>query len=533
MSIRVSNLTYRLPNQDILFSDISFSIPAGSKCAIVGNNGTGKSTLLNILSDLCHRSTGEIECADAYLLPQHYGQYDGLTVAQCLMIEDKYNALKAILSGDVSERNFDILQDDWGLEERISDAFRKWGIPHICLDSQMSQLSGGEKTKVFLSGIDIHHSSVILMDEPTNHLDYESREQLLRYISESNATILVASHDRTLLNSIDSILHLTRQGIRLYPMKYDEFHLLYQQECDAVSRHLDAKQRDLGKAKRQARECAERQQKRLSRGSKLSDSKCLARISKGNLKNKSEITCSNIAKVHTDRIDDINRKIDELKNLVPEESRIKINFSSSHLHKGKVLVELKAVNFNYADSNPLWRECVNLTIRSGDRIQVIGKNGQGKTTLLKLITGELRPTSGTISRAEYISYLYLDQEYRFINNDMTVLEQLASGSVDMPEHELKIRLHRFLFPKSTWDRKCSSLSGGEKMRLAICTLMSRESAPDIIIVDEPTNNIDIANMEILARTLREYEGTLIAISHDKTFISDIRIHLSFDFSAIS
>ena len=113
--------------------------------------------------------------------------------------------------------------------------------------------------------------------------------------------------------------------------------------------------------------------------------------------------------MHTDRIDDINRKIDELKNLVPEESRIKINFSSSHLHKGKVLVELKAVNFNYADSNPLWRECVNLTIRSGDRIQVIGKNGQGKTTLLKLITGELRPTSGTISRAEYISYLYLDK----------------------------------------------------------------------------------------------------------------------------
>ncbi|MCM1313512.1 MAG: ATP-binding cassette domain-containing protein [Bacteroides sp.] len=460
MSIRVSNLTYLLPNQDSLFSDISFSIPGGCKCAAVGNNGTGKSTLLNILSGLCHRSSGEIECTDAYLVPQHYGQYDGLTVAQSLLVEEKYRALKAILLGDASERNFDILQDDWELEERISAAFRNWGISHICLDSQMSRLSGGEKTKVFLSGIDIHHPAVVLMDEPTNHLDYESREQLLQYISESSATVLVASHDRMLLNSINFILHLTRQGIRYYPMKYDEFHQLYQQERDAIIRSLDAKQRDWRKAKRQARECVERQQKRLARGSKLSDSKCLARISKGNLKNKSEVTASNIAKVQADRIDAINREIDELQNLVPEESRIKINVSSSNLHKGKVFVELKAVNFNYADSNPLWRECVNLTIRSGDRIHIIGKNGQGKTTLLKLITGELNPTSGTIFRADAVSYTYLDQEYKFINNDMTVLEQLASGAVNMPEHELKNRLHQFLFPKHTWDRKCSALSGG-------------------------------------------------------------------------
>ncbi len=533
MSIRVSNLTYRLPNQDALLSDISFSIPDGSKCAIVGNNGTGKTTLLNILSGLCLHSSGEIECTDAYLVPQHHGQYDGLTVAQSLLIEDKYRALKAILSGNASERNFDILQDDWELEERIAAAFQNWDIPYVSLDSQMSQLSGGEKTKVFLSGIDIHHPAVILMDEPTNHLDYESREHLLSYISGANVTILMASHDRILLNSVDAILHLSRQCVRYYPMKYDEFHQLYQQECDAISRHLDAKQRDLGKAKRQARECAERQQKRLARGSKLSDSKCLARIAKGNLKNKSEITASNIAKVQTGRIAAINMEIDELKNLVPEESRIKINVSSSNLHKGKVLVELNSVNFNYTDSNPLWQEDINLTILSGDRLHITGKNGQGKTTLLKLITGELNPTTGTIFKADSLSCIYLDQEYGFIDNDKTVLEQLASEAGNMAEHELKIRLHRFLFPTHTWERKCSALSGGEKMRLAICSLMARDSAPNIIIVDEPTNNIDIANMEILAETLRNYQGTLIAISHDMAFISDIELQSSFDLSAIS
>lgn len=533
MSIRVSNLTYRLPNQDTLLSDIAFSIPDGCKCAIVGNNGTGKSTLLNILSGQCLCSSGDIECAGAYLVPQHYGQYDGMTVAETLHIEDKYRAFKAILSGDASERNFEILQDDWELEARVAAAFRTWGIPYISLDTQFSQLSGGEKTKVFLSGIAIHNPDVILMDEPTNHLDVEGREQLLGFISESNVTILVASHDRTLLNGIDSILHLTRQGIKYYPMKYDEFYQLYQQECDAISRHLDAKQRDLGKAKRQARECAERQQKRFSRGAKLSESKCLARISKGGLKNKSENTASNIDKVQAERIETINREIDELKSLVPEEACIKINVASSNLHKGKVLVELNSVNFNYAGSDPLWRECINLTIRSGDRIRITGRNGHGKTTLLKLISGELNPTSGTIFRADSISCIYLDQEYKFINDEKTVLEQLASETVNMPEHELKIRLHRFLFPAHTWDKKCSALSGGEKMRLAICSLMVRDSAPDIIILDEPTNNIDIANMEILAQTLRDYQGTLIAISHDLAFISDIQVQSTLDLSALS
>ena len=133
-------------------------------------------------------------------MPQHYGQYDGMTVAETLHIEDKYRAFKAILSGDASERNFEILQDDWELEARVAAAFRTWGIPYISLDTQFSQLSGGEKTKVFLSGIAIHNPDVILMDEPTNHLDVEGREQLLGFISESNVTILVASHDLSLIH---------------------------------------------------------------------------------------------------------------------------------------------------------------------------------------------------------------------------------------------------------------------------------------------------------------------------------------------
>lgn len=133
MSIQVNNLTYQLPNQDTLFSNISFSISAGHKYAIVGNNGTGKSTLLNIIAGNLRQSGGEIRCSDTYLVPQHFGQFDGMTVAESLHIAETYHALLRIVSGDASESNFEILKDDWTLEERITSAFRKWDIFHLKL----------------------------------------------------------------------------------------------------------------------------------------------------------------------------------------------------------------------------------------------------------------------------------------------------------------------------------------------------------------------------------------------------------------
>ena len=235
-----------------------------------------------------------------------------------------------------------------------------------------------------------------------------------------------------------------------------------------------------------------------------------------------------LKKAQNDKLQTINRELDELRCIVPDESQIKIDFSSPNLHTGKILIELKAVNFNYPACKFLWQENLTLTILSGDRIRITGKNGQGKTTLLRLITGEINPTLGVVSLADNLSYVYLDQEYSLIDSNLSVFEQLASETTTLKDHELKIRLHRFLFPQQTWDKKCSALSGGEKMRLAICSLMVREAVPDMIILDEPTNNIDIASMEILAQTLSSYQGTIVVISHDETFIEDIGVTTTFD-----
>ena len=168
-------------------------------------------------------------------------------------------------------------------------------------------------------------------------------------------------------------------------------------------------------------------------------------------------------------------------------------------------------------------ENFSLKIERGEFLSIMGESGAGKTTLLKLITGQLQTQTGTLTRADF-TYVYLNQEYSIIDDRSSVLEQAyAFNSRNLPEHEIKIILNRFLFPAAEWDKSCRKLSGGEKMRLAFCCLMISNNTPDMFILDEPTNNLDIQSIEIITATIKNYTGTVIAISHDDYFIKEIDI----------
>jgi ATPase subunit of ABC transporter with duplicated ATPase domains len=169
--------------------------------------------------------------------------------------------------------------------------------------------------------------------------------------------------------------------------------------------------------------------------------------------------------------------------------------------------------------NPL-----NFVISSKERINVKGENGTGKSTLAKLIIGELEPKHGKIFRADF-KYVYIDQDYSLIRNDCTIYEQAQQyNDGALQEHEIKIRLHRYLFDKEYWNKPCHVLSGGEKMRLMLCCLMIQNHAPDIFMLDEPTNNLDIRNIKILTKAINEYKGTVIVISHDSYFLNEIMVN---------
>ncbi len=182
----------------------------------------------------------------------------------------------------------------------------------------------------------------------------------------------------------------------------------------------------------------------------------------------------------------------------------------------------KDVSFGY-EGQLLWKEKLNFQITSGERIALKGQNGSGKTTLIKLLLGSIEPQQGTLHRAENKS-VYIDQEYSLLDNTLKVYEQAQQfNTAAMQEHEIKIRLNRFLFGKEDWEKPCSALSGGERMRLTLCCLTISHQSPDLIVLDEPTNNLDIQNIEILTAAINEYEGTLIVVSHDEAFLEEINV----------
>ena len=537
MSISIQQISYIHPDKEVLFSDLNFAISKGQKLGLVGNNGCGKSTLLQIIAGQLSPSSGVIvRPDDIYYIPQHFGQYDSLTIAQALRIDRKQQALQAILAGDASTENFNQLDDDWNIEERSIAALDLWGLGQFTLSYPMNLLSGGEKTRVFLAGMDIHHPSVVLMDEPTNHLDSSGRQRLYDWVEKYRSTLLVVSHDRTLLNLLPEICELKKHQINYYGGNYEFYKEQKTLMQEALQQRIEEKEKALRIARKVARETAERRDKQNVRGEKSNIKKGVPRIVLNALQGKSEKSTSKLTGVHQEKAEKLTNERNQLRGSLSPTAALKTDFNSSSLHTGKILVTAKEINFSYHSNSvnndiqensiskqQLWQAPVSFQLKSGDRLRIEGANGSGKTTLLKLITGQLQPQEGTLTRTDF-SYVYLNQEYSIIDDRNSILEQAyAFNSRNLPEHEIKIILNRYLFPASEWDKSCRKLSGGEKMRLAFCCLMISNNTPDMFILDEPTNNLDIQSIEIITATIKNYAGTVIAISHDNYFIQEIGV----------
>lgn len=519
----LQNITYLHPNKDLLFSDINLTVNNHDKIALIGNNGSGKSTLLKIIAGELSQSSGQrfIE-TEPYFVPQIFGQYNHLTIAQALQIECKLNALKEILSGNVTEENYTLLEDDWTIEDRCISALNYWQLANLDLSQKLETLSGGQKTKVFLAGISIHQPELVLLDEPSNHLDVSGRQLLYSFIQSTQSTLIIVSHDRKLLNSLNTVCELSKRGITVYGGNYDFYAEQKQIENNALNQDLQSKEKALRKAKEKERETLERQQKLDSRGKKKQEKAGVSRIMMNTLRNSAENSTSKMKNVHSEKIGGISQELQELRSSLPDIDKMKFGFDNSELHKGKILFTAFDVNFSY-DMQPLWAENLNFQIISGERIVFKGKNGSGKTTLINQILGKLEPQTGKVYRADN-KMVYIDQDYSLIDNQLKVYEQACHFNTSgLQEHDIKIRLNRFLFTKEDWDKPCSTLSGGEKMRLMLCCLIINNQSPDIIILDEPTNNLDIQNIEILTKAVNEYKGTLIVVSHDEYFLEQINI----------
>ncbi|SMC65851.1 ABC-F family ATP-binding cassette domain-containing protein [Moheibacter sediminis] len=521
--IIIQNLSYIHPNKDLLFENINLTIQSQEKTALIGNNGSGKSTLLKIIAGKITSTSGSLKLdAEPYYMPQIFGQFDHLTIAEALGISNKINGLKEILKGNATEENFSLLNDDWLIEQRCKETFVQWKLDDLDLNQKLESLSGGQKTKVFLAGISITNAEFVLLDEPSNHLDLESRNLLYKFIKSTKKTLLIVSHDRKLLHLLDPVLELNKNGINVYGGNYDFYVQQKQIENNTLQQDIHSKERALKKAKEKERETLERAQKTDARGKGKQEKAGVARIMLNTMKNKAENSTSKLKSIHAEKTSGISRELQDLRSNVKNFDKMKFGFDNSNLHQGKMLFKTENINFTY-NSKSVWEDDLDLEIVSGERIIIKGENGSGKTTLINLILGKIKPSKGEIFRSE-IQSIYIDQDYSLIQNQFSIYEQAQEFNTEgLQEHDIKIRLSRFLFPKESWDKKCEALSGGERMRLMLCCLTICQKVPDLIVLDEPTNNLDIENIEIMTAAINEYEGTLIVVSHDESFMEQINI----------
>lgn len=528
MSIIISDVSYRYSNQQVLLKHVRFSVSSNRKVSIIGNNGIGKSTLLKLLAGELTPSSGTIQCSTRpYYIPQQIGVREQC-ISEALGLNEKLKALHAISNGSSDPAYYDLLEDDWDIESRCRSALDYWGLTDIEWTSSLESLSCGEKSKVFLAGWLIHKPDIVLLDEPTNHLDQTGREKLYNYITNCKATIVVVSHDITLLNLFDTTCELSKKGIKAYGGNYAFYKEQKEIEEKALEQQINSEEANLRTARKKARETQERQDKRTSQGNKSKQKGGVARIILNARSGFAENSSAKLKEKHSDIIRNKQQQLLELRQKQRISSKLKIDFENAQLHDGKLLVEAVNINFGYSCEMTVWKKPLSIEVRSGERIRITGNNGTGKTTLIRLLTGELLPSIGEIKKADF-SYIYLDQQYSQVHKDVTILE-LAIGynSNNLQDHEIKLRLNRALFPKETWDKNCQTLSGGERMRLYVCCLMISNHFPDMFILDEPTNNLDLSSLSILTNTIKSYRGTILVISHDKHFIDEIGITKSIE-----
>ncbi|MDR2534144.1 MAG: ATP-binding cassette domain-containing protein [Tannerellaceae bacterium] len=518
--ITLKNIEYIHPNGNLLFSGASLALLHRDKAALIGNNGSGKSTLLQIIAGRLPASSGSLSvAARPFYAPQLAGQTTFTTIAAALQVERKFQALREILAGNTSADNFAALDDDWNLEERCMEALSEWGVYPTSISSRFENLSGGEKMKIILAGIKIHNPAIALLDEPTNHLDAAGRNLLYERIEASRATMIIVSHDRALLEMLSPVCELGPKGIDIYGGNYTFFREQKEAKNNAFADELHDKEKALRKARATEREVSERRQRQSSRQKDTG----MPTILVGRRKAAAENTTAKLKDAHAAKINALTHEVGALRKDSPSCEVMKFGFSPPAINRGKTLICASGVWLRGPNGSSLPNAPADFSISAGERVRIVGANGSGKTTFIRILLGELEPGGGSVTRTGGIVYAYVDQNYSLVDAGRGIYAQaqLFNDSA-LPEHEVKTRLNRFLFSPGSWQQPCALLSGGEKMRLTLCCLTLRSSSPDLLILDEPANNLDIRSMDMFAAAVNEYEGALIIVSHDLCFVERVK-----------
>lgn len=486
-----------------VFSNISFSIRQGERVGLVGPNGAGKSTLLKCLTGELALDEGNIVLGTGIeigYLEQKFNFSAKITLLESVMSifsdvfdlwDEIYHISQRMGSCEEDElislmesyarkmEEFEAL-DGYSAESKAKGIIRGLGFQDTDFERFLETFSGGEKTRLMLARLLIREPDLLLLDEPTNHLDISAVEWLENYLKNYRGTILLVSHDRYFLDQlVTRILELDKGICKPYSGNYSRYLIL-----------KEAAEREQHKKFLRQQEELQRQKEYIER---------------------------NRAGVHAKQARGRETRLEKVKRLEDISHTSKMVLKQRRVDQSaEIVLVLDNVSKKFEDKKIFSQ--VNLSIRQGEKVGFIGANGAGKSTLLRIIQGQISPDTGSVVLGSRVKVAYYDQEQRQLNQNMTIMEQMLQ-STKLTISEARKELASMLFYEEDLDRKIATLSGGEQGRLSLLLLFLDE--PNFILMDEPTNHLDIASKEIIEGYLRNYEGTLLIISHDRYFLDEI------------
>ncbi|KTR85769.1 ABC-F family ATP-binding cassette domain-containing protein [Leucobacter chromiiresistens] len=527
-AISLHRLSYVWPDGSPGLRDVSGTFPTG-RTGLTGRNGSGKSTLLRVISGALTPSSGTISVGgEVAALPQLLTLHRETTVASLLGIDRPLAGLRAIEAGDVDPRHFDAVGDDWDIEARAAVALDRIGFSALDLDRSVATVSGGEAMLIAITGLRLRRAPITLLDEPTNNLDRVARARLGEFIDDWPGTLLVVSHDVELLERMEHTAELHDGALTVFGGPFSAWRAHQEAEQAAAEQAAKAAQQALKVEKRQRIEAETKLARRERAGRQTQLGGGIPKILAGRRASSAQVAAGSLRTTLDGQVRAAQAAVDEADARVRTDERISIDLPDPAVPRGRRLIEFTGAE----------REIV---VQGPERVALVGANGTGKSSLLDRLVGSrggaasAGPTAeaapgGALAQLPHATgrlltdrFGYLPQRLDGLDDAASAVENVRSVAPGTAPGEVRNGLARLLLRGSSADRPVGTLSGGERFRVSLARLLLAEPPAQLLILDEPTNNLDLASVAQLTDALNAYRGAILVVSHDLAFLAGIGI----------
>lgn len=510
-AITLRDVTLEWPDGSVALDRVSGSFLPG-RTGLVGKNGAGKSTLLRLIAGELAPTSGHIDTAgDVGFLAQTLTLAGDATIADLLGIHGILDAIRAVESGDVAEAHFDTIGDDWDIESRADEALGRIGFAASDLDRRVSEVSGGEAMLIAITGLRIRRTAITLLDEPTNNLDRPTRARLAELIDEWPGTLVVVSHDLELLERMEHTTELHAGTLTTFGGPYSEWQAHLEQEQAAALQAARSAQQTLKSEKRQRVEAETKLARRERTAKKTQKDGGIPKIIQGRRASSAQEAAGSLRNTLDDKVRAAQSALDAADARVREDEHIHLTLPDPGVPRGRRIAE-------FEDGGR------TVVVQGPERVAIVGANGSGKSTLIAQLLGQRegdpdRPAARLVTD----TVGYLPQRLDGLVDDESAIQNVQRVAPGTEQGAIRNQLARLLLRGDAVDRPVRTLSGGERFRVSLATLLLADPPAQLLVLDEPTNNLDIASVQQLAEALDAYRGALLVVSHDFGFLKRIGI----------